>query len=125
MLADTAITTLVAVRDLREGAAFYEQQLQLVRTDENTGWIQYRSGTSDIIIYESNNAGTNQATTAAWTVKDVEETVRGLKANGLNSFQHYDDLPDTVRDGDIHSNGPIKMAWFKDPFGNLFEVNGP
>ena len=124
MLADTKITTLVAVRDLGEAMAFYEEKLQLVRTDESSGWAQYRSGTSDLIVYESELAGTNKATTAAWTVNDVEETVRELKANGVSSFQHYDDLPGTTRDGEIHHSGAVKMAWFKDPSGNIFEVNG-
>jgi predicted enzyme related to lactoylglutathione lyase len=124
MLSDTAITTLVAVKDLGEAMAFYEEKLQLVRTDESSGWTQYRSGTSDLIVYQSEFAGTNKATTAAWTVNDVEETVRGLKANGVSSFQHYYDLPGTTRDGDIHRNGTVKMAWFRDPSGNMFEVNG-
>jgi len=39
-------------------------------------------------------------------------------------FQHYDDLPGMTRDGDIHRNGPVTMAWFMDPSGNMFEVNG-
>jgi predicted enzyme related to lactoylglutathione lyase len=124
MLGDGDITTLVAVKDLGEAMAFYEEKLQLVRTDESRGWAQYRSGTSDLIVYESELAGTNRATTAAWTVDDVEETVRALKANGVSSFQHYDDLPGATRDGDIHHSGPVRMAWFKDPSGNTFEVNG-
>ena len=124
MLGDTAITTLVAVKDLGEAMAFYEEKLQLVRTDESSGWAQYQSGASDLIVYESQFAGTNKATTAAWTVNDVEETVRELKANGVSSFQRYDDLPGATRDGDIHNSGAVKMAWFKDPSGNLFEVNG-
>ena len=123
MLGDTDITTLVAVKDLGEAMAFYEERLQLVRTDESSGWAQYRSGASGLIVYESEFAGTNKATTAAWTVHDVEETVRELKANGVSSFQHYD-LPGATRDGDIHNSGPVKMAWFTDPSGNIFEVNG-
>lgn len=124
MLGDTAITTLVAVKDLGEAIAFYEQKLQLARTDQSSGWVQYRSGTSSLIIYESELGGSNRATTAAWTVDDVEETVRALKANGVSSFQQYDDLPGGTRDGDIHHSGAVKMAWFKDPSGNIFEVNG-
>jgi catechol 2,3-dioxygenase-like lactoylglutathione lyase family enzyme len=125
MLGDTTVTTLVAVKDLGEAKAFYEGQLQLVRTDESPEWAQYRSGASDLIVYEREDAaGTNKATTAAWTVKDVEETVRVLKANGVNTFQQYDNLPNTTRHGDIHNSGPVKMAWFKDPSGNMFEVNG-
>lgn len=124
MLGDTTITTLVAVKDLGDAKAFYEGKLQLVRTDETAEWAQYRSGTSNLIVYASEDAGTNKATTAAWTVNDVEETVRALKANGLSSFQQYDDLPGSTRDGDIHQSGAVKMAWFKDPSGNTFEING-
>jgi catechol 2,3-dioxygenase-like lactoylglutathione lyase family enzyme len=123
MLGDTDITTLVAVNDLDAATAFYEKMLRLERVDENPGWVQYRSGASDLIVYESEHAGSNKATTAAWTVNDVRETVRELKANGVNSFQQYDDLGAT-RDGDIHEAGPVQMAWFKDPSGNIFEVNG-
>ena len=124
MLGDTDITTLVAVKDLGEAKAFYEEKLRLVRTDQTSGWAQYRSGTSDLIVYESEFGGTNDATTAAWTVTNVEETVRALKANGVSSFRQYDDLPGATRDGDIHHSGAVKMAWFKDPSGNIFEVNG-
>jgi catechol 2,3-dioxygenase-like lactoylglutathione lyase family enzyme len=124
MLGDTDITTLVAVNDLDAATAFYEKMLRLERVDENAGWVQYWSGASDLIVYESEHGGSNKATTAAWTVTDVRETVRELKANGVNSFQRYDDLSGTTRDGDIHAAGPVQMAWFKDPSGNTFEVNG-
>ena len=93
MLRDTAITTLVAVNDLDEATSFYGRKLQLTRTDQASGWARYRSGTSNLIVYQSELGGANKATTAAWTVEDVEETVRELKANGVSSFQRYDDLP--------------------------------
>jgi hypothetical protein len=53
----------------------------------------------------------------------VERTVAELKASGMGSFEHYD-LPGTTRDGDIHHAGEVKMAWFKDPSGNILEING-
>jgi hypothetical protein len=37
----------------------------------------------------------NNATTAAWTVDNVRETVRDPKANGVTSFQQYDAYPTT------------------------------
>jgi catechol 2,3-dioxygenase-like lactoylglutathione lyase family enzyme len=118
------LTTLVAVKDLVEANDFYEKKLKLAKAREEAGWIQYRSGASRLIIYESEHAGTNRATTAAWTVDDVVRTVGVLKATGINSFQQYDNLSGTTRDGDIHHAGPVKMAWFKDPSGNTFEING-
>jgi hypothetical protein len=68
------ITTLVAVKDLGEAMAFNEGKLHLARTDESTGWAQYRSGTSGLILYESELAGKNKATTAVWTVGDVHHS---------------------------------------------------
>jgi catechol 2,3-dioxygenase-like lactoylglutathione lyase family enzyme len=124
MLHNTDITTLVAVNDLGEASDFYEKKLQLVRIREESGWVQYRSGTSDLIVYESEHAGSNKATTAAWTVDDVPGTVADLKASGISTFQQYDNLPGATRHGDIHHAGPVKMAWFKDPSGNIFEING-
>ena len=123
MLGDSDITTLVAVKNLSEAKPFYEEKLRLARTDESPGWLQYRSGTSNVIVYESERASSNRATRAAWTVSDVSETVRELKGNGVSSFQHYDDLPGATRDGDIHRAAAVKMAWFTDPSGNIFEVN--
>jgi catechol 2,3-dioxygenase-like lactoylglutathione lyase family enzyme len=124
MLREVNVTTLVPVKDLDESKLFYEKTLQLSRVDAARGWLQFRSGMSDLITYETANAGSNRATTAAWTVNDVRETVRELKANGVTSFQHYDDLPGTRRIGDIYEAGPVTMAWFKDPSGNIFEING-
>jgi catechol 2,3-dioxygenase-like lactoylglutathione lyase family enzyme len=117
------ITTLIALKDLDEASDFYEKQLQLEKIREEPGWVQYRAGTSNLIVYESEHAGSNKATTAAWTVDDVERVVGDLKASGVSTFQQYDSIGAT-RKGDIHHAGPVKMAWFKDPSGNIFEING-
>jgi catechol 2,3-dioxygenase-like lactoylglutathione lyase family enzyme len=122
MLGDVDVTTLVAVKDLGAATAFYEKTLGLTKVGENPGFVQYRSGTSTLIVYESEFAGSNKATTAAWHVDDLEETVRELKTRGA-TFERYDNLPEVTRDGDIHDAGSFKIAWFKDPTGNIFEVN--
>ena len=122
MLGDTDLMIMVAVRDVGEATAFYEKTLGLTRVGENPGGVEYRSGTTRLFVYESEFAGTNKATTAVWQVDDLEGTVRDLKAKGV-PFEHYDHLPDTTRDGDIHAAGAFKIAWFKDPTGNILEVN--
>ena len=121
MLGNTSLTTLVAVKDLGAATTFYEKTLGLTKVGENPGFVQYRSGTSDLIVYESEFAGSNKATNAAWHVDDLEETVRQLKSKGV-SFEHYDNLPDTTRDGDIHAGYGMKTAWFKDPDGNILQI---
>ena len=55
---------------------------------------------------------------------DLDAIVRDLrKAKGV-TFEHYD-LPDTRREGDVHVSGETRVAWFKDPDGNILSlVNG-
>jgi catechol 2,3-dioxygenase-like lactoylglutathione lyase family enzyme len=122
MLGDTDFMTMVAVRDLDEATAFYEKTLGLTRVGENPGGVEYRSGTARLFVYPSEFAGTNKATTAVWQVDDLEGTVRELKTKGV-AFEHYDHLSDTTREGEIHAVGAFKIAWFKDPTGNILEVN--
>jgi catechol 2,3-dioxygenase-like lactoylglutathione lyase family enzyme len=122
MLGNAEMRTMVSVKDLDEATSFYEKTLGLTRVGENPGGVEYRSGAANIIVYPSQYAGTNKATTIAWSVDDLEGTVRELKAKGV-PFVHYDDLPDTTRDGDIHAAGTFRIAWFKDPTGNILEVN--
>jgi catechol 2,3-dioxygenase-like lactoylglutathione lyase family enzyme len=121
MLRDTDAAATLAVKDLGVAARFYEGTLGLSRLDsEDNEAIVYESGDSTINVYRSSFAGTNKATALTWTVGDVDDVVRTLKSKGV-TFEHYD-LPDTRREGDVHVSGDIKVAWFKDPDGNILSV---
>ena len=80
----------------------------------------FTSGQSLINVYRSQFAGTNKATALTWPVEDVEAEVRALKAKGV-TFEHYD-MPGLRLEGDIHVAGPMKVAWFKDPDGNILNI---
>jgi catechol 2,3-dioxygenase-like lactoylglutathione lyase family enzyme len=121
MLSDADAVATIAVKDLKVAKKFYEETLGLKPFDEqNPGGARYHSGKSTLFVYESQYAGTNQATSATWVVDDAEEVVRALKAKGV-SFEHYD-LPGLTRQGDLHVAGSFKGAWFKDPDGNILHV---
>jgi hypothetical protein len=32
------------------------------------------------------------------------------------------DMPDITREGDLHIAGDMKVAWFKDPNGNILNI---
>ncbi|MGH9913279.1 MAG: VOC family protein, partial [Nitrososphaeraceae archaeon] len=88
---------------------------------EGSELIIFRSGNSMINVYRSKYAGTNQATALTWVVgDDVGSVVQALKAKGI-SFEHYD-MPDITREGDVHIGGNMKVAWFKDPDGNILNI---
>jgi catechol 2,3-dioxygenase-like lactoylglutathione lyase family enzyme len=121
MLRDTDAVATLAVKNLGEAAKFYEETLGLSRAGaEDNEVVVFESGDTRINVYRSSYAGTNRATALTWTVDDVDHVVRTLKAKGVK-FEHYD-LPDTRRQGDVHVSGDIKVAWFKDPDGNILSV---
>ena len=121
MLRDADAVATLAVKDLDAAARFYEETLGLGRIDgEDDEALMFESGDTTINVYRSSFAGTNKATALTWAVDDVEDVVRTLKAKGVK-FEHYD-LPETRREGDVHVSGDMKIAWFKDPDGNILSV---
>lgn len=83
---------------------------------------ELRSRCSGCSIYPSEYAGTNQATAASWGVgDDLDAIVQDLTSKGV-AFEHYDDLPGTTREGDVHVMGELKAVWFKDPDGNILNL---
>ena len=111
----------VAVKDLARAKEFYERTLGLKKVDEEGDeLVVFESGDSVLNVYRSDYAGTNKATAVTWSVDDLEAEVRDLKAKGV-TFEHYD-MPETKLDGDIHVAGNMKVAWFKDPDGNILNL---
>jgi len=122
MLADKAATANLAVKDLNKARKFYEGTLGLEPVEtEGDELVVFRSGNSTVNVYRSKFAGTNQATAVTWAVGDeLDDVVRKLKARGV-TFEHYD-MPDTKLQGDVHIAGDMKVAWFKDPDGNILNL---
>ncbi|WP_418129921.1 VOC family protein [Variovorax sp. 375MFSha3.1] len=122
MLGNINAVANLAVKDLAVARRFYEDTLGLSQVDaEGDEVIVYRSGNTRINVYRSQFAGTNQATAVTWAVDgDIERVVDALKSRGV-SFEHYD-MPDTKLVGDLHVMGDMKVAWFKDPDGNILNL---
>lgn len=123
MLADANVAATIAVKDLGAAQKFYEDVLGFKRpAAEQEGAVLYDSGSTKLLVYESSYAGTNQATAATWSVGDgLEKLVKDLKAKGVK-FEHYDDFEYMTRNGDIHKAGDLRLAWLKDPDGNILAL---
>ncbi len=123
MLGEKDAIATIAVRDVNVAKKFYEDTLGLKPTPaQEPGVLSYRSGHSNVLVYKSQYAGTNQATAATWTVDNIISEVQSLRAKGV-VFEHYD-FPGVKRDGDVHLTGRTKAAWFKDPDGNILSLVG-
>jgi len=122
MLGKTNAVANVAVKDLKRAREFYETVLGLTPVHEQGGEVVvFKSGTSHLNVYRSEYAGTNQATAVTWNVgAEIDSLVRALKAKGVQ-FEHYD-MPETKLEGDVHVMGDMRVAWFKDPDGNILNL---
>ncbi|TPI48913.1 VOC family protein [Mesorhizobium sp. B2-9-1] len=124
MLENSNVTANLAVKDIAKARAFYEGTLGLSQVDDMDGeLIVYKSGDTLINVYHSQFAGTNKATAATWAVGDrIEPIVKSLRSKGV-TFEHYD-MPGLSLEGDIHVGSGMKVAWFKDPDGNILNLVG-
>ena len=122
MLQNSNATANLAVKDLARAKAFYEGTLGLKQVDDMGGeLIVYKSGATLINVYHSQFAGTNKATALTWTVGDqIGDVVKSLKSKGV-AFEHYE-MPGLTLEGDVHVGDGMKVAWFKDPDGNILNL---
>jgi catechol 2,3-dioxygenase-like lactoylglutathione lyase family enzyme len=122
MLGNKDAVANIAVKNLDTAKKFYEDTLGLTPVGaEDQEVIVFKSGNSTVYVYQSQYAGTNKATAVTWVVgEEVEGIVQQLKAKGI-TFEHYD-MPGMTRDGDVHIAGDMKVAWFKDPDGNILNI---
>jgi catechol 2,3-dioxygenase-like lactoylglutathione lyase family enzyme len=122
MLSDKEAIAMIAVKDVNASARFYGGALGLTKlSSEGEEVITYRSGTSKLNVYRSQYAGTNKATSVVWNVGgELEAIVADLKSKAV-AFEHYN-LPGLTLQGDVHTGGNMKVAWFKDPDGNILSI---
>jgi len=114
----------VAVRDLDAARRFYGETLEMEETGrrDDQSATTFRSGASEIVVYVSEYAATNRATSVTWGLgESFDEIVARLDAAGV-PFAHYD-MPDFPRVGHVHELDGFKAAWFTDPDGNILHIN--
>jgi catechol 2,3-dioxygenase-like lactoylglutathione lyase family enzyme len=122
MLGDNDAIAMIAVTDVKAATALYEGVLGLTPSStEGDEVITYRSGKTALNVYHSEYAATNKATSVVWNVGDeIEAVVAVLKSKGV-TFERYD-MPGLTPQGDLYVGGGMKVAWFKDPDGNILSV---
>jgi len=122
MLGNKEAVATIAVRDLAIASEFYGGKLGFEPQESVEGeTLIYRTGATSLLVYVSEHAGTNKATAATFVVGDeLAPIIKALTARGID-FEHYD-MPGMEREGEIHSGGGMKVAWFKDPDGNIISL---
>jgi catechol 2,3-dioxygenase-like lactoylglutathione lyase family enzyme len=118
------VNPAIPVSDMERAKAFYEGKLGLADGEEvSDGGLTYPAGEgTSLHIYPSpDNAGKSGATLAFFEVGDVERIVDELSSAGV-TFEQYDMDPIKTNEKGIAEIGEDKVAWLKDPDGNILAV---
>lgn len=109
-----------SVNDLQAAKNFYGQLLGLDVSETAEG-LELRNGDNAIFLYPKPNHAPASFTVLNFRVDDIDEAVKELITMGVH-LEHYN-LPDIKTDERGIFSGPgHKIAWFKDPAGNILSV---
>jgi catechol 2,3-dioxygenase-like lactoylglutathione lyase family enzyme len=109
MLANRNVMATIAVKNLESAKQFYGGKLglQLLESNEEMGVLNYQSGTAVAVVYVSQFAGTNQATSATWAVgHEFDKVMQALRDKGV-VFERYD-MPGMRYEDGAHVAGDFK-----------------
>jgi catechol 2,3-dioxygenase-like lactoylglutathione lyase family enzyme len=122
-LSEAVVEAVVAVSDLDRAKRFYEDELGLVRGEEEHEGVRYvcGHGTRLFAYLSPQNAGRSQATVAAWFVDDIDQTMSELASRGVR-FAHYDQPGIKTDERGVFDGGRFRAAWIRDPDGNTLSL---
>jgi catechol 2,3-dioxygenase-like lactoylglutathione lyase family enzyme len=121
MLGSTNIVAFVPIKDSGKARAFYEGVLGLRFVKDDGFALVLEANGIMVRAAKMKEFTPAQFTILGWQVSDIEQVVRGLAANGVHfeifGFFKQDELGIWIAPtGD-------KVAWFKDPDGNILSVS--
>jgi catechol 2,3-dioxygenase-like lactoylglutathione lyase family enzyme len=108
------------VDDLDRARAFYVGALELpAAIDGSPNMLVFATGGGTrFMVYVKPDHRPADFTVLNLPVDDIEAVVRGLRARGVA----FESLDGTNDDG-IAEQGPIRIAWLRDPAGNWLAIS--
>jgi catechol 2,3-dioxygenase-like lactoylglutathione lyase family enzyme len=121
MLASSKVIGFVPTQDAQKARAFYEGKLGFRFVSDDQFALVLRAGETMIRIAKAQDFTPAPYTVLGWEVRDIEAVVRWLQKRGV-AFEKYPFVQDQEL-GIWTAPGGNKVAWFKDPDGNVLSVS--
>jgi predicted enzyme related to lactoylglutathione lyase len=122
MLTKSKAFSSFSVNDLQKAKIFYQEILGLNVADNPMGIIELNiEGGNKIMVYPKPNHTPATFTVLNFPVEDIEEAVDELTQKGVSFEQYTGEIQTDEKGISRDANGP-KIAWFKDPAGNILSV---
>jgi len=124
VLGGSKLVAFAPTTDPTKARAFYEGilGLHLVAHEKPFALVFDANGTM-LRVTTVHELKPQQFTILGWQVADIEATVDRLAAAGVD-FNRYKGMNDTDPRGIWNSPSGARVAWFKDPDGNVLSVTG-
>jgi catechol 2,3-dioxygenase-like lactoylglutathione lyase family enzyme len=121
MLADKPIVAFIVTTDADRARQFYEGTLGLRFVEDTPFALVFDLNGIQLRVTRVEDLTPSPHTVLGWDVGDVPAAVRNLTARGVK-FEHYEGFGQDS-DGVWSSPDGTKVAWFKDPDGNVLSVS--
>ena len=121
MLASSKLIGFVPTRDSAQARAFYEGKLGFQFVADDMFALVVRAGENMIRIAKAKDFTPAPYTVLGWEVSNIESVVAWLTERGV-VFEKYPFIQDSKLGIWTAPNGD-KVAWFKDPDGNVLSVS--
>jgi catechol 2,3-dioxygenase-like lactoylglutathione lyase family enzyme len=121
MLASMNMMGFLLTKDYAKARAFYEGRLAFEFVSLDQFALVMQAGQNMIRIVKVPTFTPLESTVLGWQVGDIEAVVHWLAKRGVE-FDKYPFVQDKER-GIWTAPGGSKVAWFKDPDGNVLSVS--
>lgn len=121
MLGNEKIMSFVGVSDADKARAFYRDTLGLTMLYEDGFALVFDVGGIMLRVTLLKEVRPQPFTVLGWQVNDAGATARDLAAAGVK-LERYAHVPQDD-DGVWTAPGGAKIAWFKDPDGNILSIS--
>jgi catechol 2,3-dioxygenase-like lactoylglutathione lyase family enzyme len=123
MLTDAMSYATIPASDLQRARRWYEEKLGLKASREETDGLIYETGKgTGFLLYPSQFAGTNQATSLGFQVSDFDGEMAELRRRGV-VFEEYDMGDIKTENGVVTMPNGSRGCWFKDSEGNILALD--
>jgi len=121
MFKDTKAFSGFSVNDVQKAKEFYGQTLGLDVSEAHGLLELHIAGGTKILMYPKENHTPATFTILNFPVDNIEQAVNELVSRGVQ-FESYNESGLVTDERGIFRGGGPKIAWFKDPAGNLLSV---
>jgi catechol 2,3-dioxygenase-like lactoylglutathione lyase family enzyme len=121
MLSASKIIGFVPTKDSAEARSFYEEKLGFKFVSDDPFALVMRAGETMIRIAKAKDFTPAPYTVMGWEVSNIEQEVAELNKRGV-TFEKYPWVADKEL-GIWTAPGGDKVAWFKDPDGNVLSLS--